>query len=119
MGRGWKRIALDADTAPVPYPTGVSQILEVQRQPGQVAHPDAANPKQPCLSVDLRGLQAGMPQPQEQTEPLRPLPQAAHQRFPISLRPASANAGCRVTSVIENHLQARFPDETKSERYTT
>src|SRR5487761_734775 len=21
MGRGWKRIALDADTAPVPYPT--------------------------------------------------------------------------------------------------
>ena len=26
MGRGWKRVALDADTAPVPYPTPVLQI---------------------------------------------------------------------------------------------
>jgi len=26
MGRGWKRIALDADTAPVPYPTVVLQM---------------------------------------------------------------------------------------------
>src|ERR1019366_8141070 len=26
MGRGWKRIALDADTAPVPYPTTVLQV---------------------------------------------------------------------------------------------
>ena len=26
MGRGWKRIALDADTAPVPYPTAFFQV---------------------------------------------------------------------------------------------
>jgi len=24
MGRGWKRVALDTDTAPVPYPTDLS-----------------------------------------------------------------------------------------------
>src|ERR1019366_1544353 len=28
MGRGWKRIALDADTAPVPYPTAVFKALK-------------------------------------------------------------------------------------------
>ena len=32
MGRGWKRIALDADTAPVPYPTTVFQGAETNRQ---------------------------------------------------------------------------------------
>jgi hypothetical protein len=28
MGRGWKRIALDADTAPVPYPTTFFKALK-------------------------------------------------------------------------------------------
>ena len=32
MGRGWKRIALDADTAPVPYPTTVFQGAEANRE---------------------------------------------------------------------------------------
>ena len=32
MGRGWKRIALDADTAPVPYSTAVFQGAETNRQ---------------------------------------------------------------------------------------
>jgi hypothetical protein len=27
MGRGWKRIALDADTAPVPYPKAQNMII--------------------------------------------------------------------------------------------
>src|ERR1019366_1762597 len=50
MGRGWKRIALDADTAPVPYPTVVFQGPETdsesevvpghQRQCGQDADLD-------------------------------------------------------------------------------
>jgi hypothetical protein len=44
---------------------GISQIFEVQRQPGQVADANAANPKQPWLSVDLRRLQARMPGHQE------------------------------------------------------
>ena len=29
MGRGWKRIALDADTAPVPYPTERTAVERV------------------------------------------------------------------------------------------
>src|ERR1017187_4844795 len=32
MGRGWKRIALDAGTAPVPYPTTVFQGTETNSQ---------------------------------------------------------------------------------------
>src|ERR1035441_4603886 len=40
-----------------------------------------------------------MPQPQEQTQPLCPLPQAAHQRFPISLRRTPSHSSYCVTSV--------------------
>ncbi len=53
-GEGWKRIAPDADTAPVPYPTGVPQILEVQRRLGQVTHENNESPKQSRLPGDLR-----------------------------------------------------------------
>jgi hypothetical protein len=34
MGRGWKRVALDADTAPVPYPTTV--CFEALKQTAKV-----------------------------------------------------------------------------------
>jgi hypothetical protein len=78
---------------------GVSQILEVQRQPGKVAHANTENPKQPCFSVDLRGLQAGMPEPQEKAQPLRPVSQAAHQRVAVSLRRTASTSGGCVTSV--------------------
>jgi hypothetical protein len=48
---------------------GVSQILEVQRQPCKVTHANAENPKQPCFPGDLRRLQAGMPQLQNNLSP--------------------------------------------------
>src|ERR1035437_7908426 len=71
----------------------------LQRQLGKVTHANAENPKQPRLSGDLRRLQTRMPQPQEQTQPLCPLPQAAHQRFPISLRRTPSHSSYCVTSV--------------------
>src|SRR5664280_248792 len=53
MGRGWKRIAPDADTAPVPYPTTLLQGAKAnrksevvsghQRQCGQDANLDGAD----------------------------------------------------------------------------
>ena len=68
MGRGWKRIALDADTAPVPYPTTVFQGAEAnregevvpghQRQCGQDADLDGADrhadPEVPADEIQLR-----------------------------------------------------------------
>ena len=42
---------------------GVSQILEVQCESGQVAHANRAHPKQPCFYGHLRHVQAGMPEP--------------------------------------------------------
>src|ERR1019366_3849697 len=67
MGRGWKRIALDADTAPVPYPTVVFQGPETdsesevvpghQRQCGQDPDLDGADrhadPEVPADEVQL------------------------------------------------------------------
>ena len=68
MGRGWKRIALDADTAPVPYPTTVFQGTETnsksevvpghQRQCSQDADMDGINrhadPEVPANEIQLR-----------------------------------------------------------------
>jgi hypothetical protein len=45
-----------------------------------------------------------MPQPQEKTQPVRPLSQAAHQRFSISLRRTASTAGYRVTSVNHSYF---------------
>ena len=49
---------------------GVSQILEVQCQPGQVPHANGAIPKQSCLYGHLRHLQARMLEHYQQAQPL-------------------------------------------------
>jgi hypothetical protein len=68
MGRGWKRIALDAGTAPVPYPTTLFQGTETnsksevvpghQRQCSQDADMDGINrhadPEVPANEIQLR-----------------------------------------------------------------
>jgi len=39
MGRGWKRIAPDDDTAPVPYPTVALQTAEIPASFGYASFP--------------------------------------------------------------------------------
>ena len=65
---------------------GVSQIPEVQCQPGQVTDANGSKPKQPCVHGHLRRVQARMPEHQKQDQPLRTEAQTSHQRFAHRLR---------------------------------
>ncbi|MBG6076303.1 hypothetical protein IWX85_002133 [Polaromonas sp. CG_9.11] len=60
---------------------GVSQIPEVQCQPGKVTNSNGENPKQPCVHGDLCRVQARMSEHQKQDQSLRPEAQTPHQRF--------------------------------------
>ena len=79
---------------------GVSQILEVQRQLGQVTHAHGAHAEQPCLYGHLRYLQAAMPEPSEQDQPVCAVSQVTDQCVSQRLCSAADAAGGCVTSLM-------------------
>ena len=60
---------------------GVSQIPEVQCQPGQVTDANGSKPKQPRFHGDLRRVQTRMPEHQKQDQSLCLEAKTPHQRF--------------------------------------
>ena len=78
---------------------GVSQILEVQRRPGQVTDANRSKSKQPCVHGHLRRVQAPVPEHQNQDQPVCPEAQASHQRLAQCLCGTSTMASGCVRSV--------------------
>ena len=81
---------------------GVSQIVEVQCGLGEVANTYGHHPEQSRVHVDLRRVQAGVPETKTQTEPLRLACEALYQSNPAGLSRALGAAGC-VTSANKSY----------------
>ena len=73
MGRGWKRIALDADTAPVPYPTTVLQVDQAALAHQSLLRPQRERGEDSNLDRRLH-LCAGGDRPQTSRLEGQPLP---------------------------------------------